>query len=135
MGQTQSLFGQDNVNEIIDILKKEPVVKCERKKFPLSHVLVFRKNGTRYATYIPLSAVDPLSLVYYVSIRPITMDAKGCHVGDRCSGLALMPYFYGGIQYAIEKYNHISKDIGDYGIFGKIEALVSLVDKTTINFK
>lgn len=135
MRQSQSLFEYHTADEIIDVLKKERAVKCENRKFPLTHVLIFKKDDIRYVTYIPAGDVSSSIVTAYVSIRPITLNAKGCQLGGRISGLALMPFACSGIKPAIEKYNGISKDIGDYELFGKIEAIVSLVDDTTINFK
>lgn len=134
MSQTQSLFEYHTVDEIIDVLKKERAVRCENRKFPLTHVLIFQKNEIRYVTYITAGDVSSSIVTAYVSIRPITLNAKGCQLGDRISGLALMPFACNGVKPAIEKYNGISKDIGEYSLFGKIEAIVSLDNNDIINF-
>lgn len=134
MKQTENLFSTTAVADIVTVLKKEKCVRYDKKKFPLSHVMLFRKGNSEHALYIPMNGVSNSIEHDYLSIRPITVDAKGCHLGERISGLALMPFFCGGVKPAIEKYNNISKDIGDYSLFGKIEAIVSLVDGCVVNF-
>ena len=135
MSQTKPLFGQEDVTDIISVLRKEKSVKYDRTKLPLTHVLIFQKGDVDHVVYVPAGDVTSSILTAYVAIRPITMNAKGCYLGERCSGLALMPFAYGGVKPAIEKYNKMSKDVGDYSLFGKITAIVSLTDDNITNFQ
>lgn len=112
---------------LLTLMKAKKIMKNGRNK-KITHVLEVIRNDE--IMYCPLPSIDKINhgLYEYIPLERIVLDTDtGDAVSHKLiSGLCLMPNAYNGIVGAMEKYNNISRDIGDFKVFGKITKLINL---------
>lgn len=119
---------------ILKMLKQSPYVHKGKRKTRLTNVLLLEKANAKYVIALPDLETESPSYDVYAQLKKIVVTHDALIVGDVISGLSLMIGEYGGLKNAIIKYNHISKDIGNHSLFGRILSLVVLNTGREVTF-
>ena len=131
-----SLFKDTLCDEaLLMALKHTPYIHIGRRKIKMMNVVVLKKENTTHIVGLPVFDHD-INWTYdqYVPLKEIILDKDKLTLGRIVSGLNLIVTFHGGLKNAIRKFNTVSKDIGDYQLFGKIESLVVTTTGNRVTF-
>lgn len=133
---SQHNFGFDqnaDHNTILQMLRHQYLLPVGRK-LSSPYVLVLSKGDTKHIVALPNFGVNDISIDFYIQLKKFSLVEDKLKCTTVVSGLSLMVGEYGGITHAIHKYNSISKDIGDYKLFGRIESMIDLSINCSITY-
>lgn len=120
---------------VLNMLKHTPYIHIGRRKIKMMNVVVLKKDNTSHIVGLPAFNHD-INWNYdqYVPLKEIILENDKLVFGRVVSGLNLIVTFHGGLKNGISKFNTVSKDIGEYQLFGKIESLVVTTTGNRITF-
>lgn len=131
---SQQNFGFDQTTDhlaLLELLRHEYHLP-QGKKSPYQYVLILSKKDEKHV--VPIPSFKTFDYDFYIQLKKVVLIENKFVCDTVVSGLSLMVGHYHGVIAAIINYNVISKNIGDYKLFGEIESMVDLSTNRAISF-